>query len=158
MQLLLYNTLLALNWMLLNGDVSLLNLCIGYVLGYGLLWIVRPIFTSVTYFDKIHKAVAFAFFFLWELFRANLSMVRLVLFKPNHEIHPAIIALPLTAETDAEIALLANLISLTPGTLSLDVSSDHQVLYIHVIDVTDADKLREELQKGLEARLLEVMR
>jgi len=158
MQLLMYNSLLALNWMLLNGEVSLLNLCIGYVLGYGLLWLLRPLFSSITYFDKIHKAITFGFFFLWELFRANINMVRLVLFKPNRDIHPAIIALPLKAETDAEIALLANLISLTPGTLSLDVSSDQKVLYIHAIDVTDVDKLREELQKGLEARLLEVMR
>ena len=67
-------------------------------------------------------------------------------------------AIPLTAETDAEIAFLANLISLTPGTLSLDVSTDRRVLYIHAIDVQDVDKLRMDIKNGLEARLLEVMR
>ena len=85
-------------------------------------------------------------------------MVRLTLFKTNKEITPAIVAIPLTAETDAEIAFLANLISLTPGTLSLDVSTDRQVLYIHAIDVKDIEKLRTDIKSGLEARLLEVMR
>ena len=158
MRLLFYNSLLALNWVLLNGQVTLVNLLWGYALGYGLLWLVRPVFTSTVYFDKINKAVAFAFYFLWELFRANLHVVRLVLFQAKAAIRPAIVAIPLDAQSDAEIALIANLISLTPGTLSLDVSTDRQVLYVHAIDVTDVDELREALKNGIEARLLEVMR
>ncbi len=51
----------------------------------------------------------------------------------NAHIKPAIIAFPLTAKSDAEITLLANLITLTPGTLSVDVSEDRQRLYIHAI-------------------------
>ena len=61
-------------------------------------------------------------------------------------------------KTDAEIALLANLLTLTPGTLSLDVSTDRKVLYIHTLDVEDVDALRVEIKRSLERALLELMR
>ncbi len=158
MRLFLYNILLTLNWILLTGHLTFVNILSGFMVGHGLLWLLRPVFTSSGYFIKVNRAVGFIFYFFWELFKSNMHVVRLVLFKANKEITPAIIAIPLTAETDAEIALLANLISLTPGTLSLDVSSDRRVLYIHAIDVKDVEKVRLDLKNGLEARLLEVMR
>jgi multicomponent Na+:H+ antiporter subunit E len=110
------------------------------------------------YFPKVHNAIAFFFRFLWELLRANLGVARTVLFEPRDKINPAFLAIPLEAKTDAEIALLANLITLTPGTLSLDVSTDRSVLYIHTLDVEDVDALRVEIKRSLEKGLLEVMR
>ncbi len=158
MRLFMYNILLTLNWILLTGHLTFVNIISGFMVGYGLLWLLRPVFISTGFFIKVHRAVGFLVYFFWELFKSNLNVVRLVLFKATREITPAIVAIPLTAETEAEIALLANLISLTPGTLSLDVSSDRRVLYIHAIDVKDVEKLRMDLKNGLEARLLEVMR
>jgi multicomponent Na+:H+ antiporter subunit E len=64
----------------------------------------------------------------------------------------------LDARTDAEIMLVANLISLTPGTLSLDISEDRRVLYIHVMFLDDIEKTRQQIKQGLERRVLEVMR
>jgi multicomponent Na+:H+ antiporter subunit E len=52
---------------------------------------------------------------------------------PTHHMRPGVIAMPLEAKTDGEITMVANLISLTPGTLSLDVSDDRKVLYIHAM-------------------------
>jgi multicomponent Na+:H+ antiporter subunit E len=73
--------------------------------------------------------------------------------------HPGVIAVPLDARTDAEITLLANLITLTPGTLSIDVSADRKVLYIHTMDLGDDPvRFRREIKEGFERRLLEVMR
>jgi multicomponent Na+:H+ antiporter subunit E len=73
---------------------------------------------------------------------------------------PGVIAIPLNARTDVEITLLANLITLTPGTLSLDVSADRSVLYIHVmyIDNDDIDAVRRKIKEGFERRILEVLR
>ncbi|MGD9115245.1 MAG: Na+/H+ antiporter subunit E, partial [Desulfobacterales bacterium] len=65
---------------------------------------------------------------------------------------------PLDARTDVEIMLVANLISLTPGTLSLDLSDDGRVLYIHVMFLDDIEKTRQQIKQGLERRVLEVMR
>ena len=70
---------------------------------------------------------------------------------------PAIIALPLEVQKEGEIMLLANLISLTPGTLSVDVSTDRSTLYIHAMDVDDPDALRQEIRDGFERRILDVM-
>ena len=66
--------------------------------------------------------------------------------------------LPLDARTDAEIMLVANLISLTPGTLSLDLSEDRKLLYIHVMFLDDIEQTRRQIKEGLEKRVLEVMR
>jgi multicomponent Na+:H+ antiporter subunit E len=71
-----------------------------------------------------------------------------------------VVAIPLDAKSDIEITLLANLITLTPGTLSLDVSSDRSVLYIHVmyVDNDDLDEVRRKIKSGFERRVLEVLR
>ena len=154
----LWNILLAVNWALLTGQFTLENLVSGYVLGFVLLWMLRRAFSGTGYFLRVRKALSFFIAFLWELFRANLSVARTVLFEPRDRINPAFLAIPLEAETDAEIALLANLITLTPGTLSLDVSEDRRMLYIHTLDVEDVDALRVEIKRSLERRLLEVTR
>jgi multicomponent Na+:H+ antiporter subunit E len=77
---------------------------------------------------------------------------------PKHISRPGIIGIPLDARTDAEIMLVANLISLTPGTLSLDLSEDRRVLYIHVMFLDDIEETRQQIKQGLERRVLEVMR
>jgi len=61
-------------------------------------------------------------------------------------------------KTDLEITVFANMITLTPGTLSLDLSEDRCLLYIHVMFLDDIDQTRRQIKDGLERRLLEVMR
>ncbi len=92
-----------------------------------------------------------------ELIVANLK-VAFDIITPKDYMEPGIVAVPLDAETDMEITLLANLITLTPGTLSLDVSKDRKILYIHTLYLDDAEKFRAEIKNGMEKRLLEVLR
>jgi multicomponent Na+:H+ antiporter subunit E len=68
------------------------------------------------------------------------------------------VAIPLDVETDVEITLLANLITLTPGTLSMDISDDRKVLYVHAMYVDDPEALRAEIKNGFERRVLEMLR
>ena len=159
MSFFLWNILLAVNWALLTGHFDLENLVGGFVIGFVLLWILgRGTGQKTDYFRRVRKAIAFSLHFLRELILANLSVARTVLLERRDKIKPAFVAIPLEAETDAEIALFANLITLTPGTLSLDVSTDRRVLYIHTLDVKDVDALRAEIKRSLERGLLEVMR
>ena len=158
MSFFLWNILLAVNWALLTGEFNLENLVAGFAIGFVLLIMLRQAFGPTDYFPKVRNAIAFSIHFVRELLMANLSVARTVLLEPRDKINPAFLAIPLEAETDAEIALLANLITLTPGTLSLDVSTDRRVLYIHTLDVEDVDALRKEIKRRLESRLLEVMR
>ena len=108
---------------------------------------------------KLWQIVYFILFFLWELFIANLRVAFDVL-TPPYQMRPAIIAVRLDVETDAEITLLTNLISLTPGTLALDISADRTVLYVHTmyIDEDDIDGARQRIKDGFERRVLEVLR
>jgi len=78
--------------------------------------------------------------------------------QPNLKLRPAFVNYPLTVTSDGQIALLANLITLTPGTLSVDVSDDKRTLLIHVIDMADADDLIGGIAAGFETHVLRVLR
>lgn len=102
---------------------------------------------------RTYLVLAFAAYFTWELVVANLRVAWEVVTINRHTMRPGILAIPLEARTDLEIALLANLISLTPGTLSMDVSTDRTYLYVHAMYVTEIEEF-----KRFEQRLLRVMR
>jgi multicomponent Na+:H+ antiporter subunit E len=69
-----------------------------------------------------------------------------------------VIGVPLAARTDLEITVLSSMISLTPGTLSLDVSADRKMLYIHAMYLDDVEAARRKIKDGFERRVLEVLR
>lgn len=79
---------------------------------------------------------------------------------PVSYVCPGVIAIPLDARTDAEITMLANLITLTPGSVSLDLSDDKRVLFVHAmyIDGGDVEAYRRSVKEGLERRVLELLR
>ncbi|MEJ5298838.1 MAG: Na+/H+ antiporter subunit E [Armatimonadota bacterium] len=152
---------LALAWAALHGEFSLTSLSVGFAVGYLLLaLLVRGgLVGDNPYTARVSRAAGFIVFFLWELVLANIRIAYDVL-TPKHHMQPGIVAIPLDAKTDAEITLLANFITLTPGTLSLDVSEDRSVLYIHAMYIQngDADALRADVKQGFERRLLETLR
>jgi len=78
--------------------------------------------------------------------------------QPKMHIRPAIIAHPLTVTSDAQITLLANMITLTPGTLSIDVSDDRKTLYVHAIDMESKEALISDIAAGFETKVLQVLR
>ncbi len=158
MELFIYNLLISLLWTLLTGKVSVGNLGLGFALGYIALVLLYPATgTKSSYFQKTMQFVRFILFFTKELVISSYR-VAIDVVKPLPLMRPGVIGIPLDAETDLEITMLANIISLTPGTLSLDVSKDRKTLYIHAMYVTNPDELRREIKDGLERRLLEVLR
>ena len=98
-----------------------------------------------------------ALFFIWELILANLRVAYDVV-TPGHHMQPGVIGIPLAARTDLEITVLSSMISLTPGTLSLDVSADRKMLYIHAMYLDDVEAARRKIKDGFERRVLEVLR
>jgi multicomponent Na+:H+ antiporter subunit E len=157
----LLNLLLALAWMLLTGQFDLSNFIAGFVLGYLMLWLGQTAvgesdFFSAGYFVKVRQIIVFISFFLWELLIANLRVTYHIL-SPLHKMRPGVVAIPLDITRDVEIMLLANLITLTPGTLSLDVSEDRRTLYIHTIAVDDLEAFKQSIKNGLELRVREVL-
>jgi multicomponent Na+:H+ antiporter subunit E len=157
MNLFLLNILLALIWVALTGQFTPANFVVGFLLGYLTLWLVQRTMESSSYFVKVPQVLSFIAFFIWELTKANLRVAYDVL-TPRHHMRPGVVAIPLDAKTDLEIMLLSSLITLTPGTLSLDVSANRRVLYIHAMYIKDIEAFRHEIKEGLERRLLEVLR
>lgn len=155
--MLLWNLLLALAWTALNGDFRLQTLLVGFLLSYLLLMLLQPAIGPSGYFRKVERSVSFLVFYIWKLILANLRVAYDVI-TPRHHMRPGVIAVPLDARTDTEITLLANLITLTPGTVCLDISSDRRVLYLHAMYIHDPDLLRQEIKSDLERRVLEVLR
>jgi multicomponent Na+:H+ antiporter subunit E len=154
----LLNLLLALFWAASNGSFAPSTLAVGFVLGYLVLFIARPALAPSNYHKQLWRAVTFFVFYVRDILMASLRVAYDVL-TPTMYMNPGVVGVPLDVKTDAEIAVLANLVSLTPGTLSLDVSADRRVLYIHAmyIDDNDVDRLRTALKRDLERRVLELL-
>jgi multicomponent Na+:H+ antiporter subunit E len=148
--------MLALARVALTGQFTLANMAIGLALGYLMLWLMQRTLGPLHCFVVARRIPGFVLFFVRELIKANLQVAYTVV-RPG-SLRPGVIAVPLEARTDSEITLLANLITLTPGTLSLDVSTDRRVLYVHAMHIDDADGFRQAIKEGLERRLLEITR
>lgn len=153
----LMNLLLAFVWLALSGNFSLANTLFGFLMSFAIMWIISLNSTDRKYFRIAPKTIGFVFFFLYELTKANIQ-VAIEVMTPKSTMKPGIVRYPLEAKTDFEITLLANLISLTPGTCSLDVSTDRKVLYIHSMYIEDKEKFIKEIQNGFERRLLAILR
>ena len=153
--MLLLNVLLGLAWLVLTSQYTALNFAAGLLLGYLALFLVARRGASGRYFQKVPLVIGFVLFFVWELILANLRVLRHVL-GPLDRLRPAIIAVPLDIKSDAEITLLANLITLTPGTLSLDVSTDRRTLFVHAIHVDEVDAFILDIKNGFESQVRKV--
>lgn len=153
----LLNVMLTLIWVALTGTFSYINLFIGFVLSHFTLWVISRKSQDKRYFTIAFKIIGFFFFFLYEVLRANLEVAYEVM-TANLNMKPGIVKLELDAKTDLEITLLANLISLTPGTLVLDVSDDKKVMYVHGMYLEDKKKFIDAIKTRLEKPLLNIMR
>jgi multicomponent Na+:H+ antiporter subunit E len=156
--MLLGNLLLAIVWTAFTGEVSLANLLTGQVLGYlVLLMLVKGgVLETSPYIGRVHLAAGLAIYFVWELIRANLRLAADVA-RPTSRMRPGIVAVPIDTKRDSETLLLAMLINLTPGSVALDVSSDRDIMYVHVMYVESPEAVVAEIKGGFERRVLQLM-
>lgn len=160
MKLLAINVLLAVAWSALWNGFSLVNLLTGFAIGFGALWFARDLIASKDerrYFRALSQSVVLAVYFIKELIKSCIMVARDCI-APRPNLHPAIVKMPLEARSDGEIFLLANLITLTPGTLTLDVAPDRSFLLVHSIYATDEAALIADLKSGMERRIGKVFR
>ncbi|MGI9505244.1 MAG: Na+/H+ antiporter subunit E [Geminicoccaceae bacterium] len=151
------NLALAVGWAALFSAFTLPSLATGFAVGYTILWVLSPLFGDSRYCRKLFDLLRLTVYFLWELMVSSLQVAWDVL-TPMHRSRPGIVAVPIDAKTDFEITTLANLVSLTPGTLSLDLSSDHKTLYVHAMFVDNPETIRRDIKQGMERRVLEALR
>ncbi|NRG19424.1 Na+/H+ antiporter subunit E [Rhizobiales bacterium] len=155
--LFLINILLSLAWGAVTGSFELVNLGFGFALGSVALYLIREQVGTGGYFSRAYRVGNLALTFIYELVLSALRVAAIVL-RPKIDLEPGIIAYPLTVDRDFEITMLANLITLTPGTLSVDVSNDRKMLYVHCIDVPDPQATIDDIKNGFERKILEAFR
>ncbi|MEQ8600863.1 MAG: Na+/H+ antiporter subunit E [Devosia sp.] len=148
---------LALVWAGISGSFSGLNLLLGGVVGGVAVLVLREAFASPRALRRIRRIISLAALFLYELV-VSAVRVAIVVVRPDlsNAVRPAIIAVPLTVKSDAEITLLANMITLTPGTLSVDVAADKSVLYVHALNMADKEAMIADIANGFEKKIHEV--
>jgi multicomponent Na+:H+ antiporter subunit E len=157
LKLFIFNSFLALVWVAMTGVFTPANFATGFILAFIMLSLAQSVFGTSNYALRGYKVVAFFFYFVWELLKANMR-VAMDIITPKNYMMPGLIRIPLEARSDIEISLLANIISLTPGSLCVDVSEDKKTMYVHAMYVDDAEDFRREIKEGFERRLLEVLR
>ena len=155
MRLLAINFIIALIWCAITGLLSLLNLILGLVLSAMVLWLIREQIGSLVYLKKVFQTFVLFVLFFKELFFSAFRVAVLVL-SPKMNLKPGIIAYPLSLREDFQITLLANMITLTPGTLSVDVSLDKLNLFVHIIDCSEPEKIKQEIADGFERKIMEI--
>ncbi|GAB3795188.1 Na+/H+ antiporter subunit E [Virgibacillus kimchii] len=151
----LINILMAFIWMLLQNNYSVITFLIGYIIGIVVLFALRRFLVFDFYFKRVWAFFKLTFIFFRELILANIDMIKIIL-KPKMDIKPGIIAIPTKLDTDMEVTLFAALISLTPGTLSMDFSDDSKVIFVHAIDIKSREETIRGIHESFENAILEV--
>ncbi len=154
----LLTLLLTVVWVLLQNNVSAGMVVFGLILG-----IIIPILTAVWWPDRpkgfrLAKMVGYALIVLWDILIANIQVAWIVLTRPNSKLRPAWIVVPLDLVQPEAITILAGTITLTPGTVSADLSDAGHSLLVHVLDTDDPDGVRDEIKHRYERRLKEIFR
>ena len=146
---------LVILWLLLVNQLSAGHLVLGALLG----WLI-PFATSGFWPEPIRirhplSLLRYLVVFIYDIVRGSFHVAYLIVRGPAH-VHPAFVPVPLTLKTDLAISLLANTISLTPGTVSAWLSADKRTLIVHALDTGDADALIAEIKQRYEAPLKKI--
>lgn len=147
------NVLMAFLWMALTQTQTISDFLVGFVLSLLLLALVRPEYGVLGI-----RIPLFLINFLWQVLVSATEVARIVL-SPTLNIRPAVIAIPLDIQHPVEIATLASVITLTPGTMSVDIGRNQegqQVLFVHALTHDTPDELRARIKGGFEHQILQI--
>ncbi|MDA7424021.1 Na+/H+ antiporter subunit E [Thalassococcus lentus] len=143
-------------WILLQNDFSAGMAVFGLILG-----IIIPAVTAAWWPDrprgiKLGKFILYFFLVVWDIIVANVQVAWIVLTRPNSKLRPCWVVVPLELRTPEAIAILAGTITLTPGTVTADLSSEGHSLLVHALDAESPDEVRDQIKDRYERRLKEI--
>jgi multicomponent K+:H+ antiporter subunit E len=148
--------LLAVVWTILQNEISAGMVVFGIILGIIIPWV-----TSIWWPDtpkglRLGKMAIYSIIVLWDILVANVQVAWIVLSVPNAKLKPAWIVIPLELRQPEAITVLAGTITLTPGTVSADLSDEGHSLLVHVLHTDDPDAVRDDIKTRYERRLKEI--
>jgi len=142
-------------WLAVTGSLTLANVIFALIVSTLALWLIRhQLPGGRNHWLRLGRVLSLVLLFFKEL-ALSAWKVAVMVTRPKLDVQPGIFAYPLTVTTDFEITLLANLITLTPGTLSVDVSADRKMLYVHAIDCSDIETAKNDIKNGFEKKIME---
>ncbi|MEO1492047.1 MAG: Na+/H+ antiporter subunit E [Pseudomonadota bacterium] len=150
------NLLVAVMWAMLSGEITLTTLGTGFVIGFAALWLLQSLFGRDAYFLRLPRLVWLVISFLWALIRSSWRVAHDVV-TPRARNNPGVIAVPIRTRNETETLLLSSMISLTPGSLTLDLDETGETLFVHAMFAEDADAVRADIHETLETPLLEAL-
>ncbi|WP_318508627.1 Na+/H+ antiporter subunit E [Bacillus sp. T3] len=153
----LLNVVLAFLWMFIKVAYDPVSFMKGYLFGLLVIFVLRRFFNSRFYLFRVWSFIKLTFIFLKELVLSNIAITKIVM-KPKVHLRPGIFALQTDLTKDWEITLLSSLITLTPGTLVIDVSDDNKTLFVHAMDMGEVEDEINSIKNSFEQAILEVSR
>ncbi|MCF6234586.1 MAG: Na+/H+ antiporter subunit E [Rhodobacteraceae bacterium] len=148
--------LLTVVWLLLVNHFSLNSLVFGLFLGVVIPFITQPYWPDRPNLRNPWMILQYIVIVLYDIVVANIVVARLILFKRNKNLSPAWVCIPLELRTPEAITVLAATITLTPGTVSADLSDQGHSLLVHCLDAPDPGAVRDEIKDRYERRLMEI--
>ena len=162
MKYFIWSLIFACVWVVVTGAFTLPNLALGMAFGAASLFIIRgqPGLSSTTAqwrwpsLKRLLRVGSLIRLFVYELMMSAIKVAGLVL-SPNMNLKSGIFAYETALTQDSHIMLLSNLITLTPGTLTVDVSDDRRTLFIHAVDCSDIEATSADIRNGFERKIRE---
>jgi multicomponent K+:H+ antiporter subunit E len=149
------SALLVVMWMVMVNDLTFGTLFLGLVVGVAV-----PLFTAPWWPGRpkvrFIPAIAYLGLVLWDIIIANFEVAAIILFKRTRDLRPAWLVVPLELTTPEAITVFAGTISLTPGTVSSDISACGNYLLVHALHAPDPAATVAQVKARYEARLLRI--
>lgn len=151
-----HTVFLLIIWLLLNNTVAFGHVLLGLFLGITIPWICKPLRIPQPKYAKPFKLFSYTAMVLKDVVVANIEVALLVL-GPAKNIKPGFVAVPLDLKDDLPITMLASTVTMTPGTVSSEVSEDKRFMYVHVLNMPeDEQEVVTFIKQRYEANIKEI--
>ncbi|WP_341301226.1 Na+/H+ antiporter subunit E [Lysinibacillus sp. FSL H8-0500] len=133
------NLFIATLWLLLQDEVTpqFSTFLMGFIVGIGILYAMHRFYGTQFYLRRVFSILKLLWLFNWELFLSSYSVLKQIM-TPKLNITPGIFTYKTVLKGDWEITALAVLLTLTPGSVVMEVSEEGDVFYIHAMDIEES--------------------
>jgi len=156
MQLLL-NLLIAMVWMLLHDEWNMLTFTVGFLLGFLIIFSVRRFFPTPFYGRKLWSIMKLIYLFSIDLVVSSVLVIGQII-RPKLNIQPGIFKMETKLKSEWELSMLVNLLTLTPGSVIMEIELEKGLLYVHTMDIHKLQDSVINTKNKLEDVIIEVMR
>ncbi|MBE9636936.1 Na+/H+ antiporter subunit E [Salipiger mangrovisoli] len=143
-------------WQLLANEPSVNSLVFGIILGVLLPFATAAYWPNRPQVTRPWRLIPYGLIVAWDIITANITVAMIVLFKPNRDIRSGWVNIPLDIRTPEAITALAGTITLTPGTVSVDLSDHGHALLVHALHAEDPEEVARKIKHRYERRLKEI--